>query len=123
MIRTGQTARPGSAISRCSSTPAAIRPCRKCAWRRRRPCSSRCTNPDRKLALTLIARSLSPNLPIVVADDSDADVSWLPHAGASRVVLIDELVADAMVQDSLVEAPSCYLIPMLRCTIYHPCGW
>ena len=57
------------------------------------------TNPDRKLALTLIARNLSPNLPIVVADDSDAEVSWLPHAGASRVVLIDELVADAMVQE------------------------
>ena len=57
------------------------------------------TNPDRKLALTLIARNLSPHLPIIVADDSDAEVSWLPHAGASRVVLIDDLVADAMVQE------------------------
>ena len=52
------------------------------------------TNPDRKLALTLIARNLNPKLPIVVADDSDAEVSWLPHAGASRVVLVDELVAE-----------------------------
>ena len=57
------------------------------------------SNPDRKLALTLIARNLNPDLPIVVADDSEAQVSWLPHAGASRVVLVDDLVADAMVQE------------------------
>jgi hypothetical protein len=56
-------------------------------------------NTDRKLALTLIARGMSPALPIVVADDSDADESWLPHAGASRVVLVDDLVAQAMVDE------------------------
>jgi voltage-gated potassium channel len=61
-------------------------------------------NPDRKLALTLIARGMSPKLPIVVADQSDADESWLPHAGASRVVLIDDLVAEAMV-DQLTRIP------------------
>ena len=54
---------------------------------------------DRKLALTLIARGMNPKLPIVVADDSDADESWLPHAGASRVVLVDELVAKALVDE------------------------
>ena len=57
------------------------------------------TNPDRKLALTLIARNLNPKLPILVADDSDTDESWLPHAGASRVVLVDDLVAQAMVDE------------------------
>jgi hypothetical protein len=60
---------------------------------------------DRKLALTLIARGMNPKLPIVVADDSDADESWLPHAGASRVVLVDELVAQAMV-DELARIPA-----------------
>jgi len=57
------------------------------------------TNPDRKLALTLIARNLNSKLPILVADDSDTDESWLPHAGASRVVLVDDLVAHAMVDE------------------------
>ena len=57
---------------------------------------------DRKLALTLVARGMNPAWPIVVADDSDADESWLPHAGASRVVLVDELVAQALV-DELAE--------------------
>jgi voltage-gated potassium channel len=54
-------------------------------------------NPDRKLALTLIARSINAGLPIIVADDSDTDETWAPHAGASRVVLVDDLVAEAMV--------------------------
>jgi hypothetical protein len=54
-------------------------------------------NPDRKLALTLIARNINAGLPIIVADDTDTDESWLPHAGASRVVLVDDLVAEAMV--------------------------
>ncbi len=62
-------------------------------------------NTDRKLALTLIARGISPTLPIVVADDSDAEESWLPHAGASRVVLVDELVAQALV-DELAKVPA-----------------
>ena len=50
----------------------------KRAWTMARPCSSRSTNPDRKLALTLIARSISPKLPIVVADDSDAENPGCP---------------------------------------------
>jgi trk system potassium uptake protein TrkA/voltage-gated potassium channel len=54
-------------------------------------------NPDRRLALTLIARNINPALPIIVADDTDTDESWLPHAGASRVILVDDLVAEAMV--------------------------
>jgi hypothetical protein len=62
-------------------------------------------NTDRKLALTLIARGINPKLPIVVADDSDAEESWLPHAGASRVVLIDELVAQALI-DELATIPT-----------------
>jgi voltage-gated potassium channel len=62
-------------------------------------------NPDRKLALTLIARGMNPRLPIVVADDSDAEVSWLPHAGASRVILVDDLVAQALV-DELAKIPA-----------------
>jgi voltage-gated potassium channel len=60
---------------------------------------------DRKLALTLIARSINPKLPIVALDDTDADESWLPHAGATRVVLMDELVSQALV-DSLAKAMS-----------------
>jgi hypothetical protein len=56
-------------------------------------------NADRKLALTLIARGINRSLPIVVADDSDADESWLPHAGASSVVLVDDLVAQALVAE------------------------
>jgi hypothetical protein len=56
-------------------------------------------NPDRKIALTLIARNVNAGLPIIVADDSDTDESWLPHAGASSVVLVDDLVAKAMVDE------------------------
>jgi hypothetical protein len=56
-------------------------------------------NTDRKLALTLIARGTSPRLPIVVADDSDAEESWLPHAGASRVVMVDDLVAQTLIEE------------------------
>jgi voltage-gated potassium channel len=56
-------------------------------------------NPDRKLALTLIARNVNAKLPIVVADDSDTDESWLPHAGASSVILVDDLVARALVDE------------------------
>ncbi len=61
---------------------------------------------DRKLALTLVARGIGPSLPIIVADDSDADESWLPHAGASRVVLVDDLVAQALVDELKKVAPS-----------------
>jgi hypothetical protein len=56
-------------------------------------------NPDRRLTLTLIARNLNAKLPILVSDDSDTEDSWLPHAGASRVVLVDNLVAQAMVDE------------------------
>ena len=56
-------------------------------------------NPDRRLALTLIGRNINPRLPIIVADGADTEESWLPHAGASRVVLIDDLVAEAMVDE------------------------
>ena len=48
---------------------------------------------DRKLVLTLIARGLNPKLEIVVTDNTDTGESWLPHAGASQVVLVDDLVA------------------------------
>ena len=41
----------------------------------------------------------------MVADDSDAEDSWLPHAGASRVVLVDDLVAQALV-DELAKVPA-----------------
>jgi voltage-gated potassium channel len=51
---------------------------------------------DRKLALTMIARGINSKLRIVVTDDSDAEESWLPHAGASEVVLVDDLVARAV---------------------------
>ena len=78
--------------------PAATRPWSKSGSTRPRRCSSRLES-RRKLALTLIARGMNPKLPIVVADDSDAEESWLPHAGASRVVLVDDLVAQAMVDE------------------------
>jgi voltage-gated potassium channel len=59
---------------------------------------------DRKLVLTLIARGINPTLTIVVTDDSDAGESWLPHAGASQVVLVDDLVARSLV-DRLTRRP------------------
>ena len=64
-------------------------------------------NPDRRLTLTLIARNLNAKLPILVSDESDTEDSWLPHAGASRVVLVDDLVAQAMVNelDKLQSSP------------------
>ena len=52
---------------------------------------------DRKLVLTLIARGLNPKLEIVVTDNTDTGESWLPHAGASQGVLVDDLVASSLV--------------------------
>ena len=52
---------------------------------------------DRKLVLTLIARGINPKLEIVVTDNTDTGESWLPHAGASQVVLVDDLVASSLV--------------------------
>ena len=52
---------------------------------------------DRKLVLTMIARSINPTLEIVVTDNTDTGESWLPHAGASQVVLVDDLVASSLV--------------------------
>jgi voltage-gated potassium channel Kch len=52
-------------------------------------------DPDRKLATTLMARMLNPELLIYAVADSDAP--WLAHAGASEIVFGDELIAKEVV--------------------------
>lgn len=52
-------------------------------------------NPDRMLACTLMARLLNPTMLIYTVTDSGN--RWLTHAGASKVVFGDELVADEII--------------------------
>jgi voltage-gated potassium channel len=54
-----------------------------------------------KLAIVLMARALNPNGYISALSHSAAGRNWLSHAGASEVILIDELVAETSVQDYL----------------------
>jgi len=55
-------------------------------------------NPDRKLSITLMAHSCNPQLKILVTGANAPRGDLLRHAGASEVVVIDELVADALVK-------------------------
>jgi len=52
-----------------------------------------------KLSIALMARALNPNGYITALSHSAAGRNWLSHAGASEVILIDQLVAEASVQD------------------------
>jgi hypothetical protein len=55
-------------------------------------------DPDRKLAITLMAHSCNPNLKISVTGANSPSGTLLRHAGASEVVVVDELVAHALVE-------------------------
>jgi voltage-gated potassium channel len=54
-----------------------------------------------KLSIALMARALNPNAYISALSHSAAGRNWLSHAGASEVILIDQLVAETSVQDYL----------------------
>jgi Trk K+ transport system NAD-binding subunit len=54
-------------------------------------------DPDRKLSITLMAHSCNPKLKISVTGANAPRGALLRHAGASEVVVIDELVASALV--------------------------
>jgi voltage-gated potassium channel len=54
-----------------------------------------------KLSIALMARGLNPNGYISALSHSAAGRNWLSHAGASEVILIDQLVAETSVQDYL----------------------
>jgi voltage-gated potassium channel len=52
---------------------------------------------DRKLAITLMAHSRHPNLQIAVTGSNNSRAELLNHAGASDVVIPDDLIAAALV--------------------------
>ena len=54
-----------------------------------------------KLSIALMARALNPNSYILALSHSAAGRNWLSHAGASEVILIDQLVAESSVQHYL----------------------
>jgi Trk K+ transport system NAD-binding subunit len=54
-------------------------------------------DPDRKLAITLMAHSRNPKLMIVVTASSSERGALLRHAGASEVVMTEDLVASTLV--------------------------
>jgi voltage-gated potassium channel len=54
-------------------------------------------NADRKRAITLMANTLTPDLRIVVTGQNDPRGALLERAGASEVVVVDDLVAAALV--------------------------
>lgn len=51
----------------------------------------------RKLSMTLMARAISPTLYISVLSSVPAGGKWFKHAGASEVLYVDSLIADAVV--------------------------
>ncbi len=54
-------------------------------------------DPDRKLSITLMAHSRNPKLKIAVTGANSPRGALLHRAGASQVVIMDELIADALV--------------------------
>jgi voltage-gated potassium channel len=54
-------------------------------------------DPDRKLSITLMAHSRNPKLKIAVTGTNSPRGALLNRAGASEVVIVDELIADALV--------------------------
>jgi len=54
-------------------------------------------DPDRKLSITLMAHSRNPKLKIAVTGASSPRGALLHRAGASQVVITDDLIADALV--------------------------
>jgi hypothetical protein len=55
-------------------------------------------DPDRKVAITLMAHTLQPNLRIVVTGRDDPRGALLQRAGASEVVVTEDLVARELVE-------------------------
>jgi voltage-gated potassium channel Kch len=53
--------------------------------------------PDRKLSITLMAHFRNPKLKIAVTGANSPRGALLQHAGASEVVIMDELIAGALV--------------------------
>ena len=54
-------------------------------------------DPDRKLSLTLMAHSRNPKLKIVVTGANGLRGALLQRAGAAEVVVMDDLIAGALV--------------------------
>ena len=54
-------------------------------------------DPDRKLSITLMAHSRNPKLKITVTGANSPRAALLQRAGASQVVITDDLIADALV--------------------------
>ena len=54
-------------------------------------------DPDRKLSITLMAHSRNPKLKIAVTGANSPRGALLHRAGASQVVIMDDLIADALV--------------------------
>jgi len=54
-------------------------------------------DPDRKISITLMAHAANSKLKIAVAGANSPRAELLHHAGASEVVITDDLVADALV--------------------------
>jgi voltage-gated potassium channel len=54
-------------------------------------------DPDRKVAIALMAHTLRPDLRIVVTGRNDPRGALLQRAGASEVVVVDDLVAGALI--------------------------
>jgi voltage-gated potassium channel len=63
-------------------------------------------DPDRKLSITLMARSCNPKLKIAVTGANSSRAALLQHAGASEVVVTGDLIADALVDRLKKEGPS-----------------
>lgn len=61
-------------------------------------------DPDRKLSITLMAHSRNPKLKIAVTGANSPRGALLHSAGASEVVIMDDLIAGALV-DRLGKAP------------------
>ena len=55
-------------------------------------------DPDRKLSITLMAHSRNPKLIIAVTGANKPRGALLHRAGASQVVIMDDLIADALVE-------------------------
>ena len=60
-------------------------------------------DPDRKLAITLMAHTLNPQLKIAATGQNDPRGALLQRAGASDVVVVDDLIAAALL-DRLAKA-------------------
>ena len=54
-------------------------------------------DPDRKLSITLMAHSRNPNLKIAVTGANSSRGALLRSAGASEVVITEDLIATALV--------------------------